>query len=110
LENNGRASSGKRTRHIDICYFFVMDKVHQNEVAIVYCPTEDMIADFFTKPLQGMQLAAFRDFIMNVDSGNKDAQNHRSVLEYDDTDNDVSKELRQDYKEDDTWTEVLPKH
>jgi hypothetical protein len=31
------------------------------------------------------------------------------VLEYDDTDNDVSKELGQDYKEDDTWTEVLPK-
>jgi hypothetical protein len=32
------------------------------------------------------------------------------LLEYDDTDNDVSKELGQDYKEDDTWTEVLPKH
>jgi hypothetical protein len=56
-----------------------------------------------------MQFAAFRDFIMNVDSGNKDAQNHRSVLKYDDTDNNVSKELGQDYKEDDTWTEVLPK-
>jgi hypothetical protein len=50
LENNDRASSGKRTRHIDIRYFFVMDKVHQNEAAIVYCPTKDMIADFFTKP------------------------------------------------------------
>jgi hypothetical protein len=27
LENNGRASSGRRTRHIDIRYFFVTDRV-----------------------------------------------------------------------------------
>jgi len=25
LENNGKASSGKRTRHIDIQYFFITD-------------------------------------------------------------------------------------
>jgi hypothetical protein len=53
LENNGRASSSKRTRHINIRYYFVTDKIPSNEVCVAYCPTEDMIADFFTKPTQG---------------------------------------------------------
>jgi hypothetical protein len=53
LEKNGRASSGKRTRHIDIRYFFVADRVANGELRIEYCPTGDMVADYFTKPLQG---------------------------------------------------------
>lgn len=31
-----------------------------------YCPTEEMIADFFTKPLQGALFRKFRAFIMNI--------------------------------------------
>jgi hypothetical protein len=53
LEKNGKASSGRRTRHIDIRYFFVTDRVKNNEMRIEYCPTGDMVADFFMKPLQG---------------------------------------------------------
>ena len=55
LEKNGRASSGKRTRHINIRYFFVTDRVANGEVTIEYCPTKEMLADYFTKPLQGAQ-------------------------------------------------------
>jgi hypothetical protein len=66
-KKNGRASSGKGTRHINIRYFFVADRVASNEVSIEYCccPTGEMIADFFTKPLQGSLFQKFRDFIMN---------------------------------------------
>jgi hypothetical protein len=39
MEKNGKASSGKRTRHINIRYFFVADRVQSNEVTIEYCPT-----------------------------------------------------------------------
>ena len=53
MEKNGRASSSKRTRHINIRFFFVADRVAAKEIAIEYCPTGDMIADYFTKPLQG---------------------------------------------------------
>ena len=53
LEKNGKASSTKRTRHIDIRYYFITDRVKAGKVDIQYCPTEDMMADFFTKPLQG---------------------------------------------------------
>jgi hypothetical protein len=52
LAKNGRGSSSKRTRHIIIRYFFVADRIASKEVCVEYCPTGEMIADFFTKPLQ----------------------------------------------------------
>ncbi len=53
LETNGRGSSGKRTRHINVRYFFIRDRVESKEIRIEYCPTGIMVADYFTKPLQG---------------------------------------------------------
>jgi hypothetical protein len=54
LETNGRGSSGKRTRHIALRYFFIADRVKSKEIRIEYFPTGIMIADYFTKPLQGL--------------------------------------------------------
>lgn len=67
LEQNGRASSSKRTRHINIRYYFITDKIKSKEVSIDYCPTDAMVADFFTKPLQGAKFIEFRNFILNLD-------------------------------------------
>jgi len=53
LEKNGKMSAGRNSRHIDIRYFFAKDRVDTEGIDIVYCPTEQMLADFFTKPLQG---------------------------------------------------------
>ena len=53
MANNGRLSCSKRSRHLNIRYFYVKDLVDQGEVEIQYCPTAQMLADFFTKPLQG---------------------------------------------------------
>ena len=81
LEENGMASSSKRTRHINVRYYFVTDRIAKGEVSIEFCPTKQMIADFFTKPLQGQLFTLFRDFIMNVASGNHlEFWKHRSVL------------------------------
>jgi Reverse transcriptase (RNA-dependent DNA polymerase) len=66
LENNGKMSSSKRTRHLEIRYFFVTDNVHKKHLRIEYCPTDDMIADFFTKPLQGAKFRRFRAMILNL--------------------------------------------
>ena len=68
LANNGRASSSKRTRHMNIRYFFFTDRIHAGDLRVEYCPTDDMIADFFTKPLQGGKFVRFRDQILNVQS------------------------------------------
>ena len=59
LEKNGKVSSSKRTKHINIRYFFITDRVQKNEVSVVWCPTGDMIADFATKPLQGAMFKKF---------------------------------------------------
>ena len=66
LEKNGKASSGKRTRHINIRYFFIKDRIDKGEVEVVFCPTEEMVGDFFTKPLQGAKFRKFRKIIMNL--------------------------------------------
>jgi hypothetical protein len=64
LETNGRGSSGKRTRHINVRYFFIADRVKSKEIRIEYCPTGIMIADYFTKPLQGALFRKLRAMIM----------------------------------------------
>jgi len=68
LEKNGPASSSKRTRHINIRYFFVTDRVNKKEIKIEYCPTKEMVADFFTKPLQGCLFYKLRALILNMDA------------------------------------------
>jgi hypothetical protein len=66
METNGRGSSGKRTRHINVSYFFIKDRVESKEIRIEYCPTGIMVADYFTKPgpLQGVVFHMLRDMIM----------------------------------------------
>jgi hypothetical protein len=66
LENNGRGSSSQRTRHINIRYFFVTDRIKAKEVSVEYCPTGEMNGDFFTKPLQGSPYRKFRNRVMNI--------------------------------------------
>jgi hypothetical protein len=80
LEKNGRASSGKRTRHIDIRFYFVKDRVANGDLRIEHCPTEDMVADYFTKPLQGAAFYKLRDLIMNIASSSPYHSSQRSVL------------------------------
>ncbi len=50
------------------------------EVRICYCPTEEMIVDFFTKALQGSLFQCHSSIIMNFDPSAKQASNPRSVL------------------------------
>ena len=66
LEKNGRESAGKRSRHIDIRYFFIKDCIEKQKLEVEYCPTDDMVADFLTKPLQGAKFNKFRKQIMNL--------------------------------------------
>jgi hypothetical protein len=81
LENNGKASSSKRTKHIHLRYFYVKDKVESGELRIEHCPTDQMLADFFTKPLQGTLFHKMRDKIMNIGLNSPYHSTHRSVLE-----------------------------
>lgn len=66
LERNGKASSSKQTKHINIRYFFITDRISKGEVRVEWCPTAEMVADFMTKPLQGSTFKRFRDLIMGA--------------------------------------------
>ena len=66
LAENGKQSSGKRTRHFDIKYFYITDLINRNEVNIEYCSSNDMLADFHTKPLIGERFKLMRNKIMNT--------------------------------------------
>jgi hypothetical protein len=67
LEKNGKASSSKRTKHINIRYFFVTDMIKKDMLDVRWCPTADMVGDFWTKPTQGSLFRKHRDLIMGVE-------------------------------------------
>ena len=49
MERNDRNSCMSNSRHVDIKFFWVKDRVDKEEVRIEYCPTTLMLADYFTK-------------------------------------------------------------
>ena len=67
LERNGRQSSTKRTKHMDIRYFYVGDHIQNKTLSLHHCPTDEMLADYFTKPLQGSLFVRLRNHIMGAE-------------------------------------------
>jgi hypothetical protein len=47
--------------------FFIKDRVDGGNIRIEYCPTEIMIADYFTKPLQGQAFKKLKKVIMGYE-------------------------------------------
>ena len=72
LENNGIYSAGKGSKHIHIRYYLITDQIKKKEFKIMYCPTGEMIADFFTKSLQGVQFVKFRDAVLDINAKDND--------------------------------------
>ena len=65
VDNQGAISLAKnpvhhqRTKHIDIRYHFIRLEIQNDVVKLEYVPTEDNIADVFTKPVSKMRLDKF---------------------------------------------------
>ena len=68
LEKNGTRSSSKQTKHLNCCYYFITDRISAGDLSIKYCPTGEMVSDFFMKPLQGKLFLKFCHLIMNLPS------------------------------------------
>jgi hypothetical protein len=51
----------ERSKHIDIKYYFIRDKVQEGEVKLQYIPTDGQTTDILTKPLSRIKFAYFRD-------------------------------------------------
>ena len=56
----------KDSRHIQIKYFFVIDRVKDKELKIIYCPTKKMVVDFFIKPLHRVLFVTHRNTVLGI--------------------------------------------
>ena len=52
-----------RTKHIDVAYHFVREKVNDNSIIVQYCSTDQMLADVMTKSLPKQTFQNFRDML-----------------------------------------------
>jgi hypothetical protein len=59
-----RGGSGHRTKHIKIRIFFVKELIDAGEVVVRYMPTDEMVADVLTKPLQGKKFTTIRETLI----------------------------------------------
>ena len=48
-----------RTKHINIHFHFIQWVIKQNKIKLIYCPTNDMLADMFTKALPSVKAKHF---------------------------------------------------
>jgi hypothetical protein len=62
-----KKSTSIRTKHIDIRYFFLRDRLSADQMKIIHTPTGEMIADLLTKPIQGIQFIKLRRLLMSCD-------------------------------------------
>ena len=63
LIENG-ASTSERSKHIHIRNCFIRQFVVSGDFKLQYCPTTEMIADIFTKPLQRRLYSYLRDYLL----------------------------------------------
>ena len=66
LEKNWKKPSTKNTKHINVHYRFIKDRIDTGDAVIEHCPTEEILGGHFTKPLQGALFRKFRAEIMNI--------------------------------------------
>lgn len=52
---------GRRSKHIETKYHFIKDLQANKTINLVYCPTQEMIADCLTKPLGRIKINYFRN-------------------------------------------------
>ena len=48
-----------RTKHIDVRYHFIRWVIEQGSLRLIYCPTDDMVADTLTKALPSAKVKHF---------------------------------------------------
>ena len=53
---------------MNIRYFAIKDRRDLGHIKIFHVPTDSMVGDFFTKPLQGEKFQKFRELILGMEN------------------------------------------
>lgn len=93
------------------------DRIKNEKIIVTYCPTEQMLADFFTKPLQGSLFEKFKRVLMGHDHISILAQTSfipgeervGEIQETPNLNNVPGVEKKDTDNTDETWTVVRPK-
>lgn len=64
LIKNGQFN--KRSKHIDVIYYFINEKVQEGLINLKYCDGEKQLADILTKPLNSNKFETFKNKIMRI--------------------------------------------
>ena len=81
MAENG-ASVSRRTRHINVRYFFIKERIDNGEVTMSYLPTKEMVADLLTKPIQGHLFVKLRDRLLGHTDGDCDTKCALFLIEH----------------------------
>jgi hypothetical protein len=57
--------SSSKNRHIKLRFHYIRECVKEGIVEVTYLPTEEMVADVMTKPLDSIKFKRFRDILMS---------------------------------------------
>ena len=72
LERSGWKSSSNRTKHINLQYFYITDRLKAGDISrVMYKPTGDMESDYLTKALQGKAFHTHHKTLMELNGINK---------------------------------------
>lgn len=56
----------QRFKHVDIKYHFIRSTIREDKMSLVYCPTDNMVADVMTKPASKLKLKKFGEIMFGV--------------------------------------------
>ena len=72
MERNGWKSSSKRTKHINVQYYYITDRLNAGDVSrVIYKPTGEMESDYLTKALQEKAFQAHCKTLVGLDGINE---------------------------------------
>ena len=66
LQKNYPYSTGKGMKHVHVRFYFATDKIRSKELKVICCPTDELVADYNSKPLQGKLFYRHRNTIMGI--------------------------------------------
>ena len=59
MKVNGKSSSEKRTRNLEIKHFYATYLIERTEIEVKFYPTDSIVADYMTKPITGSKFSKF---------------------------------------------------